>query len=302
MAFLPDGSMRAPARLVAALALGGVLAAATMAPPAWADPAPDPVIAKVNQQDIHLSDLKSAAEMLPPQARSLPPQQLYPLLLNQLIDAQALLVQARKDGADKDPDTERLMRLASERALESAYLNKLVQPQVSEDAIKAKYQQDIANKPGEMEVHARHILVPDEATAKKIIAELQKGGDFVALSKQYSKDPGAAQQGGDLGWFKKSEMVPEFANAAFALKDNEVSATPVHSQFGWHVIQTLGHRTETPPTLEQSHDQLRQQLAQAAVQKVVDHARQGVTIEKFNLDGSPLKATDSAEPPPAPAK
>lgn len=286
---------RAPARVIAVAAVLGIVSAGS----AVAAPDADPVVAKVNDQEIHLSDLKAASEMLPPQARQMPPQQLYPLLLSQLIDAQALLAAARKDGLDKDPNTERLMRLASERALESAMLNKMVQPQISEDALKAKYDQDIAGKPGDTEVHARHILVQDEATAKKIIAELKKGGDFAALSKQYSKDPGAAQQGGDLGWFKKTDMVPEFADAAFALKDNEVTPNPVHTQFGWHVIQTLGHRTTQPPTFEQAHDELRQRVAQAAVQKAVTEARQEVKVETFNLDGSPAKATDSAEPPPA---
>lgn len=295
MLYSPDCFFRRPGRFLAAAALGGVLFSA----PVWADAEPDPVVATVNSQPIHMSDLKAASEMLPAQARQMPAQQLYPLLLNQMIDAQALLIEARKEGVDKDPNTERLMRLASERALESALLNKIVAPQVTEQALQAKYQADIAGKPGEVEIHARHILVPDEATAKKVIAELQKGGDFAALSKQYSKDPGAAGQGGDLGWFKKSDMVPEFADAAFGLKDGEISPTPVHTQFGWHVIQVLGRRTEQPPSFDQAKDQLRQQVAQAAIEKALKDARSQVTVQRFNSDGSPAKATDTAEPPPA---
>ena len=170
------------------------------------------MLAKVNGQPIHLSEVKAAAETLPPQARAMPPQQLYPMLLEQLVDAQALVVEAKKTGLDKDPDVQRTIRLTEDRTLASALLNKVVRPQVSEEALKARYDQEYAGKPGETEVHARHILVPDEATAKKIIADLKKGGDFAALSKQYSKDPGAAQQGGDLGFFKKTDMVPEFAD------------------------------------------------------------------------------------------
>jgi peptidyl-prolyl cis-trans isomerase C len=262
---------------------------------------PDPVLAKVNGQPIHASDLKAAADTLPAQARAMPPQQLYPMLLDQLVDAQALLVEAKKTGLDKDPDVQRSMQMAEDRTLASALLSKVVRPQVSDDAVKARYEQDFANKPGETEVHARHILVADEATAKKIIAELKKGGDFAALSKQYSKDPGASKQGGDLGFFKKTDMVPEFAEAAFALKDNEVTLAPVKTQFGWHVIQTLEHRTTPAPTFEQQRDELRQQMLQAAVQKEVAQARSTVTVERFNMDGTPLKATDGAEPPP-PAK
>jgi peptidyl-prolyl cis-trans isomerase C len=295
MAFFPDCSFGPPARLVAAVALVGLVSVG----PAVAEPDPDPVLAKVNGQPIHLSEVKAAAETLPPQARSMPPQQLYPMLLEQLVDAQALVVEAKKTGLDKDPDVQRTIKLTEDRALASALLNKVVRPQVSEEALKARYDEQYAGKTGETEVHARHILVPDEATAKKIIGDLKKGGDFAALSKQYSKDPGAAQQGGDLGFFKKGDMVPEFANVAFALKDNEVSPTPVKTQFGWHVIETLEHRTAQPPSFEQARDELRQQVAQAAVQKEVAQARNDVKVEKFNPDGSAAKATDTAEPPSA---
>ena len=295
MSTFPDCSLASPTlKLAAALAL--VLGTAI---PALAQADADPVLAKVNGTSIHMSDLKAAAETLPPQARGMPPQQLYPLLLDQLIDAQALLVQAKKDDLEKDPVVQRAMQQAQDRALETSLLNKAVRPQVTEEAIKARYDQEYAGKPGEAEVHARHILVADEATAKKIIDDLKKGGDFSALSKQYSKDPGAAQQGGDLGFFKKTDMVPEFADVAFALKDGEVSQAPVKTQFGWHVIQTLGRRTTPPPSFEQVHDELRQSIVQAAVQKEVASAKGGVTVERFNMDGSPMRPTDAAEPPPA---
>jgi peptidyl-prolyl cis-trans isomerase C len=293
----PRVAARPPARLMTAIALLGAVSAA----PALAQADADPVLAKVNGQEIHFTDLKAAAETLPAQARNLPPQQLYPMLLDQLIDAQALLIQAKKTGLDKDPDVLRTMQMAQDRALESAMLNKVVRPQVSDEAVKARYDERYSGKSGDTEVHARHILVPDEATARKIIADLKKGGDFVALSKQYSKDPGAAQQGGDLGFFKQTDMVPEFAAAAFAMKDNDITPAPVKTQFGWHVIQTLEHRTSPAPTFEQVRDELRQSMVQEAVQKEVAQARGSVLVERFNMDGSPIKATDSAEPPP-PAK
>jgi peptidyl-prolyl cis-trans isomerase C len=297
MTFFPDCSFGLPVRLLAAAALG----CAVSAGPLLAQTDPDPVLASVNGQPIHLSDVKEATASLPPQARMMPPQQLYPMLLDQLIDARALLIQAQRTGLDKDPDVQRSMQAASDHALESALLGKVVRPQVTDEAVKARYDQDVAGKAGEPEVHARHILVPDEATAKKIIAELKKGGDFAALSKQYSKDPGAAQQGGDLGFFKKGDMVPEFSAVAFSLKDGEVSPTPVKTQFGWHVIQVIEHRTSQPPSFEQQRDELRQSMVQAAVQKEVALVRAAVKVEKFNPDGTPVKATDTAEPPP-PAK
>jgi peptidyl-prolyl cis-trans isomerase C len=290
-----SGRIAGPHPRLLAVGLAAVLAAG----PAAAQAPDDPVLATVNGQPIHMSDVRDAAETLPPQARGMPPQQLYPLLLNQLIDARALLVEAQRTGLDKDADVKRTMQMAQERALETALLNKVIRPQVTDEAVKARYDADNAGKTGEAEVHARHILVGDEATAKKIIADLKKGGDFAALSKQYSKDPSAASQGGDLGFFKKGDMVPEFSAVAFALKDNEISPVPVKTQFGWHVIQVLAHRTDELPTFDQERDQLRQSMVQAAVQKEVEAARSAVKIERFNMDGTPARATDSAEPPPS---
>jgi peptidyl-prolyl cis-trans isomerase C len=259
--------------------------------------ADDPVVAKVNGQPIYLSELKDAAGALPPSAHNMPPQALFPMLLDQMIDGRALAVEAQKTGLDKDPAVQRQVQAAKERTLETALLHKEIGPLITDQAVRARYDQDVAGKPGQEEVHARHILVADEATAKKITAELKKGADFAALSKQYSSDPGAKQQGGDLGFFKLDEMVPEFASAAFALKDGEISPVPVHTQFGWHVIQVIERRRATPAPFEQARDELRQKMIQENVQKAVAQARAGVTVEKFNVDGSVPRATDQAEPP-----
>jgi len=272
-------------------------AAPPASPPSSAAPA-DPVVAKVNGQVIHLSDLQTAAQDLPPNARNLPPQTLYPMLLDQMIDGKALVIEARAAGLDKNPAVQRQIEAASERVLQTAMLTKAVGPSITEDALRARYQAEIAGKPGEEEVHARHILVDNEDLAKKIIAELKKGADFTALAKQYSKDP-SADHSGDLGFFRKDEMVPEFSAVAFALQPGQISDTPVHTQFGWHVIQVLERRQAQPATFEQARDELRQKAIQQGIQQALATARTKVTVEKFNLDGSVPRATDTAEPPPA---
>lgn len=299
--------------LLASLALAAVLlspvtAQAQAAPPQTAPtqpPAPaqaDPVVAKVNGQPIHLSDLTDAVQGLPDNLRGLPPMTLYPMLLDQMIDERALVAAARKSGLDKDPAVQRQMAAAEDRALQTAVLSKEVGPTITDAALHARYDKDIAGKPGEEEVHAKHILVDSEDQAKKIIADLKGGADFAALAKQYSKDPGAAQQGGDLGFFKKDEMVPEFATAAFAMKPGQVADQPVHTQFGWHVIMVVERRPAEAPSFEQAKEELRQKLIQEGVRKAVAEARAEVPVEKFNLDGSQVRATDTAEPPPAPKK
>ena len=297
----PDtaAASRNAARFLAIGLLAAGLITAPFQPSSWADDKPDPVVAKIGTDVIHLSEVTAVANSLPPQARQMPQAQLLPKVLDQMVDTQVLAIEARKQGLDKDPVVQRTLHEVMERALVSAFLEKQVGPQITDAAVKARFDKDIGSQPPIQEVHARHILVDDEATAKKIIADLKKGGDFAAISKQYSKDAAAVEQGGDLGYFKATDMVPEFSAAAFALKDNEISPAPVHTQFGWHVIQTLDHRTAAPPSFEQSRDQLRQKMINEAVHKVLTQAQADVTVERFNLDGTPAKATDQAVPPPA---
>jgi peptidyl-prolyl cis-trans isomerase C len=270
-------------------------AAAT--PPA---PPPDPVVATVNGQAIHLSDLSEAARGLPENMRGMPESVLFPLILERQVDLKALAAQARKEGLDQDPTVKRQIALATESALQGALLAREVGPKVSEQAVHAKYDAEIAGKPGEEEVHAAHILVGTEDEAKKVIADLKKGADFAAEAKAHSTDPGG-KDGGDLGWFRHGDMVPEFADAAFAMKPGQVSDKPVHSQFGWHIIKVEGRRQAPAPTFEASHDELRQKMIQEGVQQAVQQARAEAKIETFNLDGTPRRATDTAEPPAAPS-
>ncbi|CAH2604398.1 Parvulin-like PPIase [Rhodovastum atsumiense] len=282
---------------VAAPVSGRAQAPAPSAPPAAADP----VVARVDSTDIRLSDVQGAIQSLPPEYRAMPPQMLYPALVDQLVDRKAVALLATRQGLDKDPQVQRQMARAAEEALQSALFHREIGPQVSDAAVRARYDHDIAGKTGAPEVHARHILVASEADAKAIIAELKKGGDFAAIAKARSTDPGAAQ-GGDLGWFKQGDMLPEFSEAAFALKPGQVSDKPVQTRYGWHVIKVEERRTAPTPTFEQARDDLRNTMVQEAAQKLLTTARAGVKVEKFNLDGMMPRATDGAEPPPAPAK
>ena len=297
-----------PARILAALTLAAGLAAMPAAaqtpapPPATLAPAGvDPVVARVNGTELRLSDLSEAAQQLPAEMRSMPPGVLFPMLLDQMIDRVAIVALARKRGLEREPDVARQIARAQDQALQTALIGRDVGPMISEAAVRARYDRDIGGKMGEEELHARHILVPHEADARAVIAELKKGGDFVALAKAHSSDKGSAQDG-DLGFFKKADMVPEFAAAAFALKPGQVSDNPVKTQFGWHVIRVEERRTTPPPAFEESYDGLRQKMIQEGVELVLKEARAGLIVEKFNADGSPQRATDNAEPPPNPPR
>ena len=157
-------------------------APAAAAPAAAPAPAAEPVIAKVNGIEIHPSDLNVLLQSLPEEARNVPPQQLYPQLLEQAIDGRALVVMAKKQNLDRDPLVSKLMTAASDRALQSALIGREIGPMVTDAAVKARYDKDIAGKPGEEEAHARHMLVATEVQAKAIIVQLDGGADFVVLA------------------------------------------------------------------------------------------------------------------------
>jgi peptidyl-prolyl cis-trans isomerase C len=263
-------------------------APAAAAPAASTAPA-DPVIASVNGDPINLSELSEMSRNLPQQLQSLSPDQLYPILLDQLVDQKAMAIAATKDGLLNNPTVRRRIEVGTEQVLQEALITKTVGPEISEGAIKAAYAKEYANQPGVEEIHARHILVGSQAQAEAIIKQLDAGADFAKLAQKYSTDPGSVN-GGDLGWFKKTDMVPEFSEAAFSLKDGQITQTPVHSQFGWHVIEVLGHRTDPAPTLADVHDKIRNELIQQGIHNLLASARSQVTIKEYAPDGSPLNA------------
>ncbi len=248
---------------------------------------PDPLIASVNGQQIHLSDVRTAAQGLPDEMRNYPPQMLFPMVVNQLIDQKALVDEARSENIQSDPRVQALMKQAADTALQNALLSKVVGPQITDDKLHAAYTAQYANKTGQEEVHARHILVATEAQANDVIKQLKHGADFAALAKKVSTDKGTAQaNGGDLGWFKKGDMLPAFSDAAFSMKKGEVTPAPVHTTYGWHVIQVLDTRVSPPPAFDTVKDQLRQSLIQAAVRAEVAQAVTKVKVVHYNPDGT----------------
>ena len=276
-------------------------AAASGAPAAPA--AANPIIVTVNNDPIRVSDVAAWVDgHVPPEQRAqIGQEKLFNAAVNELATGKALQIMARKQGLDRDPAVARQMQTAADEVLQRQLLIKTVLPMVSEEAIKAQYDKQYAAKPGEPQVHARHILVDSEAKAKDIIKQLQAGAKFEDLAKKYSdpKDP-ASQQGGDLGTFKRGDMLPEFSDAAFKLKKGEYTTTPVHTRYGWHVIQVLDTSVSTPPAYDTVHDEIRQALLRQDAQTLAAKARDQVKIVSYGPDGKPAKPgspTATANPP-----
>ncbi|MDQ0505527.1 peptidylprolyl isomerase [Xanthobacter agilis] len=282
---------------VAFVSLSGPVLAQTAAPAAPAAAAvADPVVATINGTPIRASEVAMAAEDIGP---GLPPQlqgaarQDY--VLSFLTDMTLLAQAAEAQKLDQTPAFQQRMAYARTKALMEALMTQEAKKAVSEDMKRKTYDEFVKSAPAEEEVHARHILVDDEAKAKDIAKKAKAGEDFSKLAKEYSKD--GAEDGGDLGYFTKDQMVPEFAEAAFKLDKGQVS-DPVKSQFGWHIIKIEDKRAKPVPTYEQVEPQLDQYLVRKAQADLVTKLRADAKVEKA---AAPAAPADAAPAPAAPA-
>jgi peptidyl-prolyl cis-trans isomerase C len=266
------------------------------APPTASVPAPSPlpppntVVARVDGTELHLSDVEAAQQNLPPQAQKLPLEQIYPMLLDRLVDGALITEAGRKEHLEQDPELQVRLKRYEDRLIQEAYLNQAIKAAETEDQLKARYQTFAKDTAGREEVHAQHILVKTEDEAKSVIAELDKGADFAELAKKYSTDP-SASSGGDLGYFGHDDMVKAFTDAAFALSPGRYSKTPVKTEFGWHVIKVEDRRAGKPPSFEEAREQLSRDLAHEIIDAKLQNLRGAAKIEEFGLDGKPLPAT-----------
>ena len=273
-------------------------------PPAQAaQPLKDPIVATVNGVSVRLSELEVAQQSLPPQYRNMPLQAVFPALLDRIIDSKLVVQEGKKNKVTEDPAYKKRLAFVEEQVLQDYWIQREIARKVTAEKLRQRYEERLKSIPAEEELHARHILVATEDEAKALIAEIKKGAAFDKLAKDKSTDKASGAEGGDLGWFKKSDMVKEFADAAFDLKKGEMTETPVKTQFGYHVIQVEDRRKAPPPAYEELAEQLREEMAREAVTAQLDLLRSGAKIEKFNIDGSKAEAAP-AKPaaPAAPAK
>ncbi|CAO3405694.1 peptidylprolyl isomerase [Azospirillum largimobile] len=274
-------------------------APAASAPATPAAPA-DPVVARVNGEELHKSDVTRMVSQLPPQVQQMPIEMIYPAVIDQLVSGKLVASAGYKAGLADSAEVKDEIKRAEERAVQRAYIQKEIKARITPDAMQKAYQDFLKENPAQEEVKAAHILVEKEDEAKAIIAQLKKGGDFAKLAKEKSKDAAAAAQGGDLGYFTKDAMVEPFANAAFAMKPGEISKEPVKTQFGYHIIKVEDKRTQPQPTLDEVKPQLEQTLSKDIVTALVEELRGKAKIETFQLDGSPMpKEEPAAAPAPA---
>lgn len=246
---------------VSALALLALPALAETAAPAPAAPASaETVLATVNGTDITLGDMIIAYAAVGDKYKSIPDDQLFKGLLDQLIQQVALEQQVGEDLTKKD-----LLVLKADKRnyLANIALDPIAKAAVTDEALKAAYDAAVAAMPPETEYHASHILVGTEEKAKSILEEIKAGKAFADAAKENSTD-GSAKNGGDLGWFGLGMMVKPFEDAVVAAKVGDV-AGPVKTDFGWHLILVTETRPKAPPTLDEMKPQLSQRIQGDAI-------------------------------------
>ena len=240
----------------------------------------DPVIARVNGVDIKQSDLALAEEDVGADMQAASPEAKREHLISYLADIIMVTQAADKKNLADNPDFKRRLAFLRSKLLMGYELQQEAKTALTDEALKQTYDEAVKSMSGQEEVRARHILVEGEDEAKAIIEQLKGGADFAKLAKEKSKDPGAAE-GGDLGYFTKDQMVPEFADVAFKMYPGQLS-NPVKTQFGWHVIKVEDKRTKQPPEFEKVKDQIEAYLARKAQSDFIAKLRQSAKVERFD--------------------
>lgn len=258
--------------------------------PAGAQEADD-VLAKVGESEVTEADIAFASQEFANQLRNVPPEQWRRILTETVVDMEVMAKAAREAGIEDEPDFQRQMDFLRMRALRNAYIVREVENKVTEAEVKAAYDKEFENYSGEEEISARHILLETEEEAKAVIEELDAGKDFAELAKEKSTGP-SGPNGGDLGFFTKGRMVPEFEQAAFALEKGSHSAEPVKTQFGWHVIKVEDRRQQSAPELSSVEQRLRQDLVRAKYAEVLEKLKAETDIE---ITDPTLKSGEEAD-------
>ena len=265
---------------VVLVGLAGLVALALV----WAvrgDAQSDPVVAKVNGAEIHESDLASAEQDIGQNLPPLPPEGKRDYLITYVSDMMLVAKAAEDKKLGETEDFKRKLLLARSKLLMDALLQNEAKAAVTDAALRKVYDDAIKQIGEDKEVQARHILVETEDDAKTILASLNTGGNFDAIAKEKSKDPGSKDSGGDLGYFSKDQMVPEFSEAAFKLDKGQVS-DPVKTQFGWHIIKVEDTRSKPAPAYDQVKDQVEAFVVRKAQAELVQKLRTEGKIERLD--------------------
>jgi peptidyl-prolyl cis-trans isomerase C len=235
-------------------------------------------VASVNGEKIWLDQVMQAAEGLPPEYRNKPMQEYFGDIVADIIDTKLAAKAGEAAKLTDDPLVQDAMKLAGERILAEAWLAVTVREKMTDEALQQAYDTFVADEASREQITASHILVAAKNDAVAIIKNLNDGADFAEIAKEKSTGP-SGPNGGELGTFGRGQMVTAFETAAFALPAGGFSATPVQTQFGWHVIKVSEKAVKPAPSFDDMRDQLVNSLSRQHLGRVIEGLRADQNIE-----------------------
>lgn len=241
------------------------------------------IAAVVNGEQITVAEVKEAYEGTPQIKTQVSFEEFYNRALEVMINSKLALQAATAANVQASAEYQKELAVMQDDLARKVYIDQQLTKKVTDEEVKKVYDEYVANFKSEKEVKAKHILVDTEDLAKEIIEKLnKKSAKFDDLAKQYSKDQA------DLGYFTADAMVPEFSEAAFAMKKGTFSKKPVKTEFGYHVILVEDVRDSKPLAFEAVAEQIKGNLSQQAVGQIVSDLHQNAQIEKFDLKGKKI--------------
>ena len=238
------------------------------------------VLATVGKNNVTIGDAALTFSTLPEQMRGQPDEKMLEAITEQLISEYALMDKALEAGLEESREVKARLDAARRATLAESYITAELARRVTDETLREAYDQMAAEFPKEEEVRARHILVEEEDDAKAITKSLRETDeDFAKVAAEKSTGPSGAN-GGDLGYFKKGDMVAPFAEAAFSMEAGDIS-DPVKTRFGWHVIKVEDRRMSSPPPFDEMEPQLRQQMTQSTAQAIIAEVKAAADVEKM---------------------
>lgn len=272
---------------------GNVATNGDNAPNPYAEMDSDTVLASVNEEEITLADVREEIAKLPPQVRQQNNEaRLVPLIVNQMINTDLLTDAAYAAGLLENEAVQDRLKQTEAQLVREFYVRQMIEGQITEDKLRARFEEFLFETPRQTEVKARHILVDDQAKANELIQELNDGAEFADLAAEHSTGP-SAERGGDLGYFTARDMVPAFAEAAFSLDPGQITQEPVKTQFGWHIIKMEDRRKQPKPSFEEVEPQLRAQMTESILQEKLAELREAENVT-LNLPQATANAVEDA--------
>ncbi len=242
-----------------------------------------PIVAQVNNEPVSLETMIHAINDLPQEVQSQPFINYYEGLLERVIDIKLLAQEGKKLEIQNEPSVKAAIDFVTEKVLMQAFLSKFVQENITEDNLEKSYENFVSDKTSREEIKASHILLETKDDALEVINLLEQGKSFEELAKSKSTGP-SGPSGGDLGWFKRGQMVPPFEKVAFLLDSQEITKEPIQTQFGWHVIKVFQKRIPDAPSFDSMKTTLIQDIERRVIAKKVQDLRLDASIEKMSAN------------------